>query len=336
MKRILSASAILFLSLPLFLSGAPQDYDLIRKKAEEAKAGHTELLEAQKKCYKEYIEFFRKKYMACSKAQEARNVFLNHFAKEDKTLAPSIVKFNGGLVRNALDKKIFAEVYKKFSANKDFMELDKKLWEEKTKAAYSSICAATSKNDQDPEKAYNEIMRVLTEALEKSLIKEMTKNHTFSKEKGSPLYQRAMEEIALYKKAAEPGKMASARRNITFLSKELFRRALEHAPELKELMEKADKLNKERIKRELFLELNNKEAAYARYVGSFDLKLPVKGRTMQEIVMGDKEYKNLVEKLAELNKERKKLSSAFMKQTGIPAIDELNKVIKEVRKTGKR
>lgn len=336
MKKIECFSVILFLALPLFLAGAPGDYKEIQKKAGEGKATHAELLEAQKKCYTEYIGFFRKKYMACSKAQEARNVFLNRFAKEDKALAPSIVKFNGGLVRNALDKKIFADVYKKFAANKDFMALDRTLWEEKTKAAYSSICSATSATEDDPEKAYNKIMRSLTEALEKSLIKEMTKKYTFSKEKGSPLYQRTMEEISLYRKAADPGKMASARRNISLLSKELFRQALEHSPELKKVMEKADKLNRERIKRELYLELKNKDAAYARYAGTFELKLPVKGKTMQEIVMADGEYKKLVAELTELNKKRKKLSSAFMKETSVPAIAELDKVIKEVRKAGKR
>ena len=50
------------------------------------------------------------------------------------------------------------------------------------------------------------------------------------------------------------------------------------APELEKLMKEGEKLNKERIRRELELELNNKDAAYARYLNTFGINLPVKGK----------------------------------------------------------
>ena len=57
---------------------------------------------------------------------------------------------------------------------------------------------------------------------------------------------------------------------------------------------------------------------------------------MKENVWNDPEYKTLVDELSKLNQSRKRLSSEFMKKTDIPAIAELDKVIKEVRKSGRK
>ena len=143
-------SAVLL--LPFFLKGEPADYGKILAKAKEGKVTHQEMLDAQKKCYKEYITYFRKKYAACTAAQEKRNVFLNRFAKEDKKLAPVIAKFNSGLIRNAIDKQIFSEVYKKFSANKDFMTIDRENLEHNRKRSsfLNSVCAPPGARTLDP------------------------------------------------------------------------------------------------------------------------------------------------------------------------------------------
>ena len=278
MKKYAAVLSVMILSLPLFLKAVPSDYDEIRKKITEGRAVHQELLEAQKKCYREYIGFFRQKYAQCTLAQEKRNAFLNDYAKGDKAFAPSVVKFNSGLVRNALDKKLFSDVYKKFAENKDFMLLDRNLWEAKTQAAFSSVKSQLSQNNSDPEYAYHTTLQSITDALEKSAIGEMTKKYISSTEKGSSLYQAAMEEIRNYKKAADPREMAKARRNISLYTKHIFQQALQqYAPELEKLMKEGEKLNKERIRRELELELNNKDAAYARYLNTFGINLPVKG-----------------------------------------------------------
>lgn len=334
-NSILSISFLVF-SLPVLLFSAPEDYNKIVKKAKEGKAEHAELLEAQKKCYKEYIVFFRKKYASCASAQEKRNQFLNLFAKQDKALAPAIAKFNSGLIRNALDRKIFSDVYKKFASNKDFMKLDKTLWEEKTKAAFSSVTAQLADGKKDMEKAYQEIMQELTEGLEKCLLKEFTANFVSSKEKGSALYQATLEEIRKYKKAADPKEMAKARRNITLFCKGLFRKALEQGEELKKVMKEAEKVNRERIKRELELELKNQAAAYARYTASFGLKLSHSGKSMQEIVLNDPIYKKWMKELDSLNKKRQKLSAELMKNLSLPEVKELSSAIKEVRSAGKK
>lgn len=336
MKRVFVLIPFLLFFFPFFLAGAPEDYAESTARAKTGKASYSELLSEQKKCYSEYIAFFRKKYEKCAKAQEKRNIYLNNFAKEDKRLAPAILKFNRGMVRNALDKKSFSDVYKKFSDNKDFMQLDKALWEEKTKAAFSSIKSRLSDDKKDWEKSYHDIMQTLTEALEKSIVEKMTANYTASKEKGSALYQKIQSELALYKKVADPKEMAKAKRNISLLCKELFRQSLEHAPELKALMKKIEKRNLERMKRELELELANKEAAYARYVENFGLKIASGGKNMKEIILQDPAYKKIVNELTRLNEERKLLSRKFMKRKDVKSITELDSAIKEIRKTGNK
>ena len=112
--------------------------------------------------------------------------------------------------------------------------------------------------------------------------------------------------------------------------------ALKKAPELEKIMLEAENLNKQRIKRELELELLHKDAAYARYTASFGLQQPVKGDSMQEIVMKDPVYSGLVKKLGELNKKRQLLSRKFMNRTGEPAIRELAHIIKILREAGKK
>ena len=319
------------------LCGAPSDYEKLAAKAKKGEAASSELLEAQKKCYREYILFFREKYKACSQAQKRRDDYLNAFAKKDKALAPTVAKFNAGLVRNALDRKIFADVYKKFSADAEFLRLDKSLWEEKTKAFLSSMNSQLlSEDGKDTEKAYHDIMQAFSEALEKNAVKEMTGKYLPSPEKGSPLFQAALAEVANYKKAADPKAMALSKRNITVLCKYLFREALKHAPELEKIMKEAERTGRERVKRELELELSNPDAAYARYAGSFGQQIPVKGKTMREIILEDPAHKALSEKFAALDKERKRLSAEFMKKTDLAAVAELDKVIREVRSTGKK
>ena len=130
--------------------------------------------------------------------------------------------------------------------------------------------------------------------------------------------------------------MVKSRRNITMYSKYLFRTALKKAPELEKIMLEAESLNKQRIKRELELELLYKDAAYARYTASFGLQLPVKGNTMQEIIMKDPAYTALVRKLGELNRKRQLLSRKFMNRTDDPAVQELAHVIKILRDAGKK
>ena len=327
-------SAVLL--LPFFLKGEPADYGKILAKAKEGKVTHQEMLDAQKKCYKEYITYFRKKYASCTAAQEKRNVFLNRFAKEDKKLAPMIAKFNSGLIRNAIDKQIFSEVYKKFSANKDFMTIDRELWEQKTSAAYASVSSQLSNDKKDLEKAYTDTLKDLSGWLEKFMVEKMAESAASAKGKGSSVYKAALAEIENYKKNADPKEMVKSRRNITMYSKYLFKAALKKAPELEKIMLEAENLNKQRIKRELELELLHKDAAYARYTASFGLQQPVKGDSMQEIVMKDPVYSGLVKKLGELNKKRQLLSRKFMNRTGEPAIRELAHIIKILRDAGKK
>ncbi|MBP5183151.1 MAG: hypothetical protein J6331_09015, partial [Lentisphaeria bacterium] len=106
--------------------------------------------------------------------------------------------------------------------------------------------------------------------------------------------------------------------------------------ELEKVMKEAERTNKERVRRELDLELSHPDAAYARYAGSFGRQIPLKGKTMREIILEDPAHKALTEKLAALEKERRRLSAEFMKRTDLAAVAELDKVIREVRSTGKK
>ena len=99
-----------------------------------------------------------------------------------------------------------------------------------------------SEDGKDTEKAYHDIMQAFSEALEKNAVKEMTGKYLPSPEKGSPLFQAALAEVANYKKAADPKAMTLSKRNITVLCKYLFRKALKHSPALEKTMKEAERI----------------------------------------------------------------------------------------------